>query len=137
VNPKKLLDSFALLAYLNQEKGFEKVRQALAKAQESGLHLLMNEINIGETYYILYRKRGEEKATYFLETILPGLPIFQVSNDFERVIAASKIKAQYSLSYADCFTISTAIQENAVILTGDPEFKKATGLAEIEWILPL
>jgi PIN domain nuclease of toxin-antitoxin system len=58
VNRKRLLDSFALLAYLNQETGFAKVRDILAKAQKSGIHVLMNEINVGETYYILYRKRG-------------------------------------------------------------------------------
>jgi len=95
----------------------------------------MNEINIGETYYILFRKRGEEKAIYFLEMILPGLPILPVANDFEQVVAASRIKAQYSLSFTDCFAISTAIREKAVILTGDPEFKKITGLTAIEWIL--
>ena len=36
MNRKKLLDSFALLAYLNKEPDFEKVKDALAKAQESG-----------------------------------------------------------------------------------------------------
>lgn len=35
VNRKKLLDSFALLAYLNKEPGFGKVRDALANAQKS------------------------------------------------------------------------------------------------------
>ena len=73
VNQKKLLDSFALLAYLNHERGCEKVRQALSKAQEAGTSLLMNEINIGKVYYILCRKRGEEKARYCLETIFPFL----------------------------------------------------------------
>ena len=133
---RRLLDSYALLAYLNKEKGFVKVQEALGEGQKSGAHLLMNEINIGETYYILFRKRGEEKATYFLETILPGLPIARVANNFEQVIAAAKMKAKYSLSLADCFAVATAFQEKAIILTGDPEFKKVESLIEIEWILP-
>jgi ribonuclease VapC len=135
VSRRRLLDSYALLAYLNKEKGFGKVQEALGEGQKSGTHLLMNEINIGETYYILFRKRGEEKATYFLETILPGLPIARVANDFEQVIAAAKMKAKYSLSLADCFAVATAFQEKAIILTGDPEFKKVESLIEIEWIL--
>jgi hypothetical protein len=49
----------------------------------------MNEINVGETYYILSRKRSVEKANYFLETILPGLPITVVANGFEDIIAAA------------------------------------------------
>jgi predicted nucleic acid-binding protein len=43
---------------------------------------------------------------------------------------------RYSLSFADCFAVSTARREKARILTGDPEFKKVIDLAEIEWIIP-
>ena len=135
MNRKRLLDSFALLAYLNQENGFEIVKSVLAKAQKSGIFLVMNEINIGESYYILFRKRGREKADYFLENILPGLPITTVSNDFQQVIDAARIKAEYSLSFADCFAVATARREEATILTGDPEFKKIEHLVKIEWIL--
>ncbi len=70
MSQKRVLDSFALLAYLNEENGFEKVRTALAEARTSSESLLMNEINLGETYYILFRTRGEDKAEYFLENII-------------------------------------------------------------------
>ena len=89
---KRVLDSFALLVYLNGEAAVEKVRKLLAEVQRTrqsaeaahtGNLLLMNEINVGETYYILSRARGTEKADYFLETILPGLPITVVANGFE------------------------------------------------------
>ena len=59
---KRLLDSFAMIAYLNKEKGFEKVRDVMSEAQKSGDSVLMNEINVGEIYYILFRKRAPEKA---------------------------------------------------------------------------
>ena len=123
-----------MLAYLNKEDGFEKVRNVLASAQKSGLPVLMNELNVGETYYILYRKRGHEQAEYFLDTVLAGLPISMISNDFNAVISASKIKAQHALSFADCFAVVTAQRENAVILTGDPEFKNVEKLVKIDWL---
>jgi PIN domain nuclease of toxin-antitoxin system len=63
------LDSYALLAYLNKEDGFEKVRNVMANAQKSGFPVLMNELNVGESYYILYRKRGHEQAAYFLDVV--------------------------------------------------------------------
>ena len=63
---KRLLDSFALLAYLNKEKGFRKIREMLSEVQKSGESVLMNEMNVGEVYYILHRKRGKEQAEYFL-----------------------------------------------------------------------
>jgi len=134
VSRKRLLDSYALLAYLNKEAGFEKVKTHLAIAQESGNFITMNEINIGETYYILHRKRGAEKADYFIETVLEGLPILRIPNDFDAIIASARIKAEHSLSFADCFTVVSAQREDAVVITGDPEFKKVEKLIEIEWI---
>ncbi len=134
VSRRELLDSFALLSYLNKEIGFEKVREALAEAQVSDGSLLMNEINVGETYYILHRQRGVEEAEYFLETVLVSLPILLVQNNFQDVIDAARIKAEYSLSFADCFAVATARRESALILTGDPEFKKIEHLAKIEWL---
>lgn len=131
---KRLLDSFATIAYLNKEKGFEKVRDAMSESQKSGDSVLMNEINIGEVYYILFRKRGPEKADYFLQTILQSLPIVVVSNDFDDVIEAAKIKAEHPLSFADCFAAATAKKNNSVIMTGDPEFKKIEDFVAIEWL---
>lgn len=131
---KRLLDSYALLAYLNKEDGFEKIRNILADAQKYGPPVLMNELNVGETFYILYRKRGYEQAEYFLDTVLPSLPISMISNDFNAVISAARIKPRHPLSFVDCFAVATAQQENAVILTGDPEFKDVEKLVEIDWL---
>ena len=134
MRPKIVLDSFALLAYLNKEDGFEKVRKILAKAQEAGDCVLMNEITIGETFYILYRERGPEKAEYFLDTILAGLPVEMVGNSLENVIDAARIKAQYPLSFADCFAAATAQREKAALVTGDPEFSNIEHMVKIDWI---
>lgn len=131
---KRLLDSFALLAYLNKEKNFQKVQEVLSNAQRSGSPVLMNEINIGETYYILYRKRSQKKAEFFLDTVLAGLPILVLPNNFEDVMNAARLKSEYPLSFADCFAASTAERENAIVMTGDPEFKKIEHIVKIEWL---
>jgi hypothetical protein len=52
---------------------------------------------------------------------------------------AAKIKATYSkakhpLAYADTFVIATAIDRDAMIVTGDPEMKNAEDIVEIFWI---
>lgn len=131
---KRLPDSFALLAFLNKETGFRKVRDLLSEAQESEETILMNEINVGEVYYILFRKRGREQADYFLETILAALPVTTVSNTFDDVIDAARIKAEYPLSFADSFAAVLARKKDATIMTGDPEFKKIEHLVTIEWL---
>ncbi len=128
---KRLLDSFALLAYLRQEDNYEKVKNILSSSETP---LLMNDINIGEIFYILARQRGIEKAEYFLSVILPSLPITNLGNTVQEVIHAAKIKARYPLSYADCFAVATAIKEKATIVTGDPDFKHVEKIVGIEWL---
>ena len=128
---KRLLDSFALLAYLKKESNYLRVKELLSAPDAPAL---MNDMNVGETYYILARERGLEQAGAFLNVILPSLPILIRSNSFEHVIEASKIKASHPLSFADCFAVATAVREDAVIVTGDPEFKAVRKLVEIEWI---
>ncbi len=128
---KKLLDSYALLAYLKKEKGYEKVKQSLTSGSAD---LLMNDINIGETYYILARERSAQAAEYFIDVILPSLPVTAVANSLQDVLAAAKIKSRFAISYADCFAAATAIREKATVLTGDPEFRQLEKEMDIEWL---
>ena len=94
----------------------------------------MNHVNIGETFYILARERGLEKAEYFINVILRTLPILSVGNSLEEVIEAARIKARHPISYADAFVVSTAAKERAAIVTGDPDFKHVETLVKIEWL---
>jgi predicted nucleic acid-binding protein len=113
------------------EGGFAKVKSILGARDST---IMMNEINIGETYYILARERGLDKTTYFADIILPSLPITPIGNTFKEVLQAARIKAEHSLSFADCFAIATAIAQEAIVITGDPEFKKVGRLIEIDWV---
>ena len=127
----RLLDSFAILAYLKKENNYLRVKELLSTP---GIPVLMNDINVGETYYILAKDRGREQADTFLTVMLPSLPIVVRSNLFEHVIEASWIKANHALSFADCFAVATALRESAIIVTGDPEFKAVQNIVEIEWL---
>jgi len=126
----KVLDSFALLAYLKMEGKYKKVKDLLASDEV----LFMNDINVGEAFYVLAKERGVEKADYFVNTILPNLPIEVVPNTLQDVLVAARIKATHSISYADCFVVATALKKDAAIVTGDPEFKKVQKTVEIEWM---
>ena len=50
------------------------------------------------------------------------------------IFQAAEYKAQYPLSYADCFALSSAIEHKAVLVTGDPEFKKVEHLVKVFWL---
>ena len=126
---KRVFDSFALLAYLKREKGSDRIMGYLYSDE-----VIVNAVNLGEVFYILARSHGIEKARYFVATILPSLPLACVTNGCEDVLEAARIKAEYSLSYADCFAVATALKEDAPVVTGDPEFKKIEEIIKVDWV---
>lgn len=128
-----LLDSFAMLAFLNKEKGFEKVRELMRAAQLSSTPLLMNEINIGEVYYMTAKARSPELAEEFLRRF-ETLPIQPISNSFADVLQAASMKARFPISYADAFAVATATRMHATVVTGDPEFRRVEHLVAIDWV---
>lgn len=129
----KLLDAHALLSWLQGEQGSEEVRTLLLAAQRGEENLLASPINVGEVYYIAWRRVGREEATRFLQS-LPLFPIEVCSVSEQLVWRAAEIKAQTGLSYADCFAVGTALKRGAEIVTGDPDFKQVEQTVEVLWI---
>lgn len=125
-----ILDSFALLAYLGQEAGGARVRDLLLRAEHKQVRLLLSLINLGEVAYIVERQRGLENAQQTL-ALLQQTAIEVLPADRKTVLAAAHIKANYAISYADAFVAAAAMEHNAPIITGDPEFESLGGLIEI------
>lgn len=130
---RRLLDSYAILALLADEEGAEAVADLLREAQRSEVPLLMNEINVGEVYYIVGKTRSMDAAERVLDH-LETLPLEVVGNDFDDVLDAARVKAGHPLSYADAFSVATALRYDAVVVTGDPEFRAVEDLVEVAWI---
>ncbi len=66
MNRKRVLDSYALLAYLKKEDKYERIKRLLASEDTV---LFMNEINLGECFYIPARERTIDKAEYFIHNV--------------------------------------------------------------------
>ena len=132
--PVYLLDSFALLAYLNNEPGKQRVEDVFGQAEKRQCRILMCMINLGEVLYSVERRRGFAAAqkTLMLSQSLP-IKILEVTNDL--VLQAAHIKASHPLSYADAFVVVTAINQKAIVLTGDPEFESVESLVTVAWLV--
>jgi len=128
-----VLDSFAMMAYLEHEKGADRVEHLLRDARGSGEKLLMSVVNWGEIYYIITRERGERKAQEVL-LLIEQLPVEIVAADRQVTLKAAALKAGYSIAYADCFAAGLAMVKNGTVLTGDPEFLKISSLVAVEWL---
>ncbi len=116
-----VLDSYALLAFFRNEPGGEKVEQFLNEAATDKHELYMTCINAGEVFYMSYRKDGTDKAEIAWKALLQ-FPIHIIDADLDFSLAAARIKARYSISYADAFAAALTIKRKATLITGDDEF---------------
>ncbi|MCS6844444.1 MAG: type II toxin-antitoxin system VapC family toxin [Caldilineales bacterium] len=128
-----ILDSFALLAYLEDEAGAEQVEARLAQAEQGEAQVLLPLINFGECLYIVERERGVAQAEWMI-ALMDHLPIQVVGADRSLVFAAAHIKARYPIAYADAFAVAVARQVGGTLLTGDPAFRQVQNLISIEWL---
>jgi len=135
---KSVLDSFAILAWLQNEQGSDRVEALLTQAQRRKTFFLLNVISLGEVYYRLAMQHGHPLAQTIIrqfETVPIQLyPCDHDLGDHNLVIEAAKIKADYPMAYADAFAVATAMKEDAVIITGDPEFRQVGHLVTIDWV---
>ncbi len=128
-----VLDTFALLAYFQGEPSGVTVRTLLEQALDNQIMACVSLISAGELFYITCRKRNAERAADVWAD-LKQLPVSIYPVTEERVLAAARIKARHTVSYADAFSIALAQEMNAVIVTGDPEFRQVEPLVNILWL---
>ena len=128
-----IFDSHALLKFFQKEKGYEKVTQLLEEIRKTGATKYINAINLGEIIYSTKKEFGDQKKLEVLANIERlNFTILPISNNL--IFQAAEYKAQYSISYADCFALASAVEHKAILVTGDPEFRKVEHLVEIVWI---
>jgi predicted nucleic acid-binding protein len=129
----KVLDSWTLLCYLEQEPGFEKIIELFGRAVESSKPLLMCIVNWGEVYYQVARRFGDQKAQE-VEQLIETFPITLVEADKSLTREAARIKTAKRMAYADCFAAALARLKKAELYTGDPEFKAVEKDIKIVWL---
>ena len=131
----KVLDSWAVLAWLRNEPAGAAMDRLLAMARAGRLRLAISAINLGEAFYIVARWRSEKDAELFLSEF-QTLPVDIRSVPKALVFEAARLKGTHRLSYADAFAVATAVREKAVLVTGDPEMKalESQGIVKLVWI---
>ena len=129
----RVLDSWALICFLEQEAGYEKVIDLFEQATYSSRPLLMCVVNWGEVYYQVMRRLGEAKAQE-IERLIRSFPIDLVDVDQDLTREAARFKATKRMAYADCFAAAIAKVNKAELVTGDKEFKQIERDVKILWI---
>ncbi len=100
--PAFVLDSYAILAFLQDEKGAHVVEDLILSAQEDQNELLMSVVNLGEVWYAIARSESVGFADFLVEQIR-NLPIEFVQVDWALASQAARFKLKGNIAYADCF----------------------------------
>lgn len=130
---KIVLDSYALIAYFEDESSADQVKELLQQGEERGKSLLMSIVNWGEVYYALSRSKGESKAEESI-LIIDQLPITLIEINRAVAYQAAKLKARYAVAFGDCFAAALAMVNQGQVLTGDPEFKNLEKEVSVIWL---
>jgi predicted nucleic acid-binding protein len=109
------LDSWAVLAWLD---GDEPAAAAVAEVLDRE-RPAMSWINLVEVSYRLARDHGNDEADQAISQLRS-----QVNEDLPGVSAmraVASLKTEHSIALADCFAIALAAENEAMLMTGDPE----------------
>jgi predicted nucleic acid-binding protein len=129
----KVLDSYALMAFFEDEPGADLVRGLILKAEDGSVKLLMSAVNLGEVWYSIARATSSETADQYVHEI-EGMAIEIVNADWPLTRQAALFKASGKIAYVDCFAAALAKTHRAELITGDKEFKALEGEIKVVWM---
>ncbi len=128
-----VLDSWSVIAYLQDEPAGEQVGDLVADVLEGGGSVLMSVVNAGEVWYIFAREGSEKEADAAIADMRQiGVQVVDADWDLTRI--AATFKARGRISYADAFAAALAKQQKCELMTGDKEFRIVESDVKIRWL---
>ncbi|MGE0681525.1 MAG: PIN domain-containing protein [Candidatus Binatia bacterium] len=128
--PLYVLDTSALLTFIEDEAGADQVQELLEKAKRDEVILLVSFISFMEVYYISLQEREQEEAQERV-TLLAALPIVRVESSESLGTQAGAFKATHRLSVADAWIAALAQERNATLVHKDPEFEQVKSAIKV------
>jgi predicted nucleic acid-binding protein len=128
-----VLDTWAVIAYLEDEPSGQQVADLIANAHEDEVPIYMTVVNVGEVWYTIAREVSEDDANQIIKE-LRDFRIQFVDADWELTQEAARFKSKHKMSYADCYAAALAKNRKAELITGDKEFKVLEGEIKISWL---
>ncbi len=122
-----LLDTSAILSFIEDEAGADRVEQVLKQATT-----LIPWPVLLETYYITIQEAGQAEADQRIALIKQLNVKILWDMDEPTLLTAAKLKANHRISLADAIIAAFAIRRVAVLMHKDPEYESLTGLLLME-----
>lgn len=124
-----VFDTEAIIAFLYDEPGHERVRELLAEVESDTVDGLIAEPNASEVYYLVARYEGTDDENPTTQSLRVadrdlralerrGIEIEQ--SDWRR---AAEVKADGGISLADAYAVALAAEHDATLVAGgDDDF---------------
>lgn len=120
---KYVLDTSALLCYIEEEDGTEVVDDLIVKAEKEQAFLFVSFVSFTEVYYISWQNKGKELAQARIY-LINHLAIERVESSKELSLIAGEFKAENKISFADAWIAALAKEKDAILVHKDPEFEQ-------------
>ncbi len=117
-----VLDTSALLTYIELEDGHDLVDKLLMQSIDDEVELFISVISLIEVYYISKQEQDKSVAKERLE-LLNDLPIHQEEVTLDMANIIGNLKAEHRMSFADCCIAGLAQKKGAILVHKDPEFE--------------
>ncbi len=118
---KLVLDSYALIAVFLDEPGAEAVTKILLEGNAGNLELHITSYNMGEVYYMIWRKASKVQADVCWNAMM-DLHLIVTEPSLDLTHAAATLKASYKLSYADAHAAALTLHLKGTLFSNDKEF---------------
>ena len=129
-----VLDSSALLRYIDDEAGGDRVVEILAACVAGQAEVRISAVQWGEVAGNLRRRLGASQEARIMSSLLPT-ECEIVPARGERAIRAAGIKVDRKVAYADAFALELAMSSSShILMTADYDFKDVADLANIEFL---
>lgn len=120
-----LIDSWAWIEYFRGSRAGEKVSRIVEDEEEA----VISTINLAEVYRWVLRFYDKDTAKEKADAMKQRCFVVDVTEDI--AIKSADIKHETKLGLGDAIILATANQENAKVLTGDPDFRGRDGVVYI------
>ena len=129
-----VLDSSAVLRYLDREAGFGRVREIFRICASTDSVMLISAVQWGEIAAIRRRQYGQLEQVRVLRD-LAQFDLQIVAANAKRAVQAAGIRVDYKMGSADSYAVELTLDSpESVLVTADYDFKLVQDLIRIEFL---
>ena len=118
-----ILDTSALLAYIEDEDGAEYAEDLLIKAERNEISIYIAFVSLTEVMYITLQDKDEGTAQARVDLIKSLACTIEESSESLN-FSAARLKAKNRISLADAYIAALCQGQNGILVHKDPEFEK-------------